>query len=135
MSSAPTPTPAPASRIPKVDWPTAFVIVAALATVVGLVALKQSLPAIAGFIGSGAGAYLAFRSAIQGRTVDEVKSLANGNNEALRQQVSDTRAEMLALSKDHARVVAALAAKWPANVPLPPQVTEPARGNAGNTGP
>jgi hypothetical protein len=131
VSSAPTPP--PSSRIPRFDWPTAAVVVAGFATVLGLVWMKQSLPAIAGFIGSGAGAYLAFRSAIQGRTVDEVKSLANGNNEALRQQVADTRSEMLALSKDHARVVAALAAKWPTDVPLPPQVTEPARVDAGHT--
>jgi len=126
-----TTTPAP-SRLSKIDWPLAFVILGAFGTVLGLVAMKQSLPAIAAFIASGSTAYLAFRSSIQGKAVEEVKSLANGNNEALRQQIADARAEMLALSKDHAKVVAQLAAKWPPDMPLPPDVVLPSQDRAGH---
>jgi len=123
----------PASRIPRVDWPTALVIAAGLATVLGLVALKQSLPNISLFIGGCSTVYLAFRTAIQGRAVEEVKSLANGNNEALRAQIGEARSEMLALSKEHAKVVALLAAKWPTDLPLPTQLTEPAQATTGHS--
>lgn len=118
----------PAAR-PKVDWPTAAVIITGFATVIGLVLLEQSLIAIGVFIGSLATTYQAWRSSVSGKAVEEVKSLANGNNEALRLQLAEQSAAMLALSKDHYNIVAQLAAGLPPGTPLPKQLTE---GNAGH---
>lgn len=112
-------------------WPAAFAIFSTLATIVALVYLGQSLTAVGVFI-AGLLGYQAHKTATQGKEVSEVKSLANGNNEALRTQISETRDQMLEMSKDHAKIVAQLAAMLPAGTQLPQQLSEPSQDRAGN---
>lgn len=66
----------------KLTWPAAFVIVAILGTIVGLVSLGQDLTAvgvaIAGILG-----FLGIQNATTKEQVTEVKTQTNGNNQKL----------------------------------------------------
>lgn len=112
-------------------WPAAIVIVAALGAVVWLVQMGQDLTAV-GLVIAGLLGVQVHKTVQQGRTVDEVKTLANGNLAAERAQREALQAEMQQQTADYMRTIAQLTAQLPPGSPLPTSLTdEPEQLNSG----
>lgn len=108
--------------MPKIEWPLAWIAIAALGAVVGLVALGQDLKTIGLFLSGAATTYLAYRQVMQGRAVEEVKTLANGNLARRDEENARLKEEATARERDFSRIIAQLVNAAPQNTPLPQQL-------------
>lgn len=103
----------------------AAVVLGGFGSVVALVVWgHESLGAIAAFIGSVAGAYIAWRTAQQGKTAERIEANTNGTLSAERQEKAALQKQMTTMASEHARTVAQLTALLPAGAPLPKSLAE-----------
>lgn len=112
------------NSLKDLTWPAALVIVATLGTIVGLVWLGQDLTAV-GVVLAGLLGLQVQRTTAQAKDTADIRAQVNGNNEALRFEVTRTKDMMTQMAQEHARTVAQLTAALPPGTPLPQSLSEP----------